>query len=69
MASQLSDNPHHLFMLNKQGQTPLDITIQEGVDAAKREAEWRKLGPHKNAEAEMEDKKEHHARDKSLILV
>ena len=24
---QLSEHPHHLFMLNKEGQTPLDITI------------------------------------------
>jgi hypothetical protein len=27
LESQLGDNPHHLFMLNKEGQTPLDLTI------------------------------------------
>jgi len=27
LTSQLGENPHHLFMLNKNGQTPLDITI------------------------------------------
>jgi len=31
--SRLHDLPHHLFMLNKFGQTPLDIAIQEAVAA------------------------------------
>lgn len=26
--------PHHLFMLNKKGQTPLDIAIQETILAS-----------------------------------
>jgi len=30
---QLSDLPHHLFMLNKCGQTPLDVAIQETIAA------------------------------------
>lgn len=39
------------------------------MDAAKREAEWRKIGEHKHKEAELEDQKEQHARDKSQLLV
>ena len=31
--AQLSDLPHHLFMLNKFGQTPLDVAIQETIAA------------------------------------
>ena len=32
--AQLADLPHHLFMLNKEGQTPLDVAILETVAAA-----------------------------------
>ena len=32
--AQLADLPHHLFMLNKQGQTPLDVAILETIAAA-----------------------------------
>ena len=32
--AQLSDLPHHLFMLNKEGQTPLDVAILETIAAA-----------------------------------
>ena len=31
-------------MINKQGQTPLDITISEGVDAATKEATYKDNG-------------------------
>mmetsp|Transcript_23881 Transcript_23881/g.31995 ORF Transcript_23881/g.31995 Transcript_23881/m.31995 type:complete len:220 (+) Transcript_23881:852-1511(+) len=31
--AQLSDLPHHLFMLNKMGQTPLDVAILETIAA------------------------------------
>jgi hypothetical protein len=31
---QLADFPHHLFMLNKHGQTPLDVAIHETIVAA-----------------------------------
>ena len=37
-SDQLSDFPHHLFMLNKYGQTPLDIAIQETIEAVDLEA-------------------------------
>lgn len=30
---QLGDFPHHLFMLNKFGQTPLDVAILETISA------------------------------------
>ena len=30
---QMSDLPHQLFMLNKSGQTPLDLTIDESIKA------------------------------------
>lgn len=30
---QLADFPHHLFMLNKHGQTPLDVAILETISA------------------------------------
>ena len=30
---QLADLPHHLFMLNKFGQTPLDVAILETIAA------------------------------------
>ena len=32
--AQLADLPHHLFMLNKEGQTPLDVAILETIAAA-----------------------------------
>lgn len=32
--SQLSEMPHHLFMLNKSGQTPLDVAILETIAAS-----------------------------------
>lgn len=54
-------------MLNKEGKTPLDLTITEGVNAAKREADYHAVG--KTKLAEEEDKKEHLARDKSLVLI
>lgn len=31
--AQLADLPHHLFMLNKFGQTPLDVAILETISA------------------------------------
>jgi len=31
--AQLADLPHHLFMLNKFGQTPLDVAILETIAA------------------------------------
>ena len=30
--SKINEFPHHLFMLNKFGQTPLDIAIQETIE-------------------------------------
>ena len=33
----LAETPHNLFMLNSSQQTPLDLTIAEGVNAAERE--------------------------------
>lgn len=43
-------------MLNRLGQTPLDISIDEGVKAANKEAAYREEG--KDAYAKIEDDKE-----------
>lgn len=67
MRLQLGEAPHHLFMLNKYGQTPLDITIQEGVDAATQEARY--LAQKNQTMAKLEDDKEQFAKVKSMILI
>lgn len=54
-------------MLNKYGQTPLDITIQEGVDAATQEAKY--LRQKNQTHAKLEDDKEQFAKVKSMILI
>ena len=55
---QLTDFPHHLFMLNKYGQTPLDIAIQETIDATNVQTSMRKSQDNtkiREAECEVEN--------------
>ena len=54
-ADQLSDFPHHLFMLNKYGQTPLDIAIQETIEAVDLEAQMRASAKHGKAKEAASD--------------
>jgi len=58
---QLADFPHHLFMLNKFGQTPLDVAIQESVEAtdiAKKMTREKKDKQVEEAYSEVENARE-----------
>ena len=66
-SDQLSDFPHHLFMLNKYGQTPLDIAIQETIEAVDLEEQMRASKKHEKAKSAASDVE--NATEKTQFLI
>lgn len=56
LKTKLQHEPHFLFMLNKEGHTPLDTSIMLGVKAVRKESQLRLAG--NDDEAEAHDKTE-----------
>ena len=65
--AQLCDFPHHLFMLNKYGQIPLDVAIQESVQAGLDEKIAKDHKSKVDAGAAMQEIK--NARQKAQMLI
>ena len=66
-SDQLSDFPHHLLMLNKYGQTPLDIAIQETIEAVDLEEQMRASKKHEKAKSAASDVE--NATEKTQFLI